>query len=75
LEIALLDEGPMFYVAAGCTIIIGTIELAMNLRHGTGWVFTAHLILIGPLWLLLTAHFLYAVARKVFCDGGKGVDA
>lgn len=71
VEIALLDEGPMFYVVACCTLSIWALELVMNLRHGNGWIFHLHLLVIGPLWLILLTWFLRALYRKIRCDRGK----
>ena len=71
MEITLLDEGPMFYVAACFTLCIWAVELVMNLRHGSGWIFNLHLLVIGPLWLALLSWFSQAVVRKMRCDRGN----
>ena len=64
IERTLLDEGPMGYVALVGTILIWALELSLNLRQGSGWVYWAHLLAVGPLWLLFTGFFVYALVRK-----------
>ena len=65
IERTLLDEGPMGYVALVGTMLIWALELFFNLRQGSGWVYWAHLLAVGPLWLLFTGFFVYALVRKV----------
>ncbi len=60
----LLDEGPTGYIAFLVVIAIWGLELFMNLRQGSGWTYWAHLILVGPLWLLVSGYFFYALTRK-----------
>lgn len=62
----------MFYLATCCTLCIWALELAMNLKHGEGWVFVLHLLVIGPLWLFVLAWFSQAVARKMRGYRGTG---
>ena len=64
-ERALFGDGVFAFVAVGIVIAIWGFELVMNLRVGTGWVAVAHLAMVGPLWIAITALTGLALYRRI----------
>ena len=58
------DGWPTFF-AVGLIIGVFGFELAMNLKNAEGWVSTAHLAVIGPLWLFLSGVTLLGLYRRL----------
>lgn len=62
---ALFGEDCFAFFACGIIIAIWALELVVNMRHGEGWVYVAHLLLVGPLWLVATGLTVFAVGRRL----------
>ena len=61
---ALFADGWPTFFAVGLVIALFGFELTMNLKNAEGWASTAHLAVIGPLWLFLLGITLFAVYRR-----------
>ena len=63
-DVLFADGWPSFF-ACGLVIALLGFELTMNLKNAEGWVSTAHLAVIGPLWLVLLGVTFLGVYRRL----------